>query len=155
MTKIRLLLTAVLLCCLSACASWPKMLPIVTDILAVVVEANQTMQQIQAAAAPLVKMLPAEQQTQIAKAEVKANAALRVLTAMAHGGKELQQAEVDKAFADFATAYRELVSLLESSSVLVAAPGGDVKAHAFAGPGGVVVVDPMAVTSTSPVDVER
>lgn len=150
MKRLRLFLALAVLSTLAAlpgCAAFPAWLPIVTDILAVVTQAQNTTQQIEAAAAPFVKLLPEDKQIAVSKAEARISQALATLGALSHAAKDLQQQDVDKAFAEFADAYRQLLGLLQDAGIMVHAPGGDAHAHAFkAEPGAppIVVEDPIA-----------
>lgn len=82
----------------------------------------------------------AETQAAVDAAIEKTRIALNVALRTAQGAKDLDQAKVDEAFANFKTAYVELIALVTPLGVL---PGGDTM---MARPHTLVVPDPVALT---------
>lgn len=141
---------------LTGCSAIPALLPIISGIVAVVQEAQSVLDKIDAVSQVVLPSLPKDVQVQWAKKMANTRQALAGISKLAQGGKDLQQQDVDAAFAEFAAAYRDLTAFAEDIGLMSTAPGGDVHVHVAGAKAGlhVVIVDPAAARQR-PVQVAR
>lgn len=97
----------------------PQALPAVAEIITVIADAGQWLDIISTAAKFFFMMRPnptLEQEfgARVVRARLALNAALRAT----HGVQALSQSDVDKAFADFRDAYKELLDLAQQIGVV-------------------------------------
>lgn len=121
MKKLMLLLAMVLCTIFSfpGCAAVNRALPILTDVIVAVQDAQQILEVIDSAADAWFEQHPdPNMKTKYAKAIDKCRTALDVALRTSRGAKELNQQEVDKAFQDFKVAYVELTSLLQGAGIM-------------------------------------
>ena len=143
MKKLMLLLAMVLCTIFSfpGCAAINRALPILTDVIVAVQDAQQILEIIDAAADAWFEQHPdPAMKIKYAKAIGKCRTALDVALRTSRGAKELNQQEVDKAFQDFKVAYGELTSLLQGAGIM----GSDNLLKAS--PHQVRVPEPLALT---------
>jgi hypothetical protein len=152
MRSLRIVVTAgalaVLLLTASGCATlFEKVLPVVARVLTIVQDAEQILNQVDAAARSFFTASPdKEREKQYTKALAKARSALNAATRAAHGLEKLDQQAIDQAFDDFRIAYQEVLSILGPLGLVQEKDDQLLLSAQFEDP--VVIPRPLAIGAT-------
>jgi len=117
----RLLAVLVAICLVSTgCAGWQKQVgPVLSDAEAYVADAQQILYIAQVAANLFFLAKPsADAQAKVEKVLADAHLAVDTAIRTTHAAKEANAEQLDAAWADFQTAYRELVALMKDLGIL-------------------------------------